>query len=93
MVYTLGLGSNSKRVRVQIPSSVQNKNKYIAQLAEQLAFNRKVLGSNPNMLKKKQISILLNKIIFQIYVPNFNKNFNQIKKCFLFAARNCLFKL
>jgi len=45
------------------------------------------------MLKKKQISILLNKIIFQIYVPNFNKNFNQIKKCFLFAARNCLFKL
>jgi hypothetical protein len=44
------------------------------------------------MLKKKQISILLNKIIFQIYVPNFNKNFNQIKKCFLFTTRNCLFK-
>ena len=26
--------------------------KYIAQLVEQLAFNRKVLGSNPNILKK-----------------------------------------
>ena len=51
LVYTLGLGSNSKRIRVQVPSSVVLFFKYIAQLAEQLAFNRKVLGSNPNVLK------------------------------------------
>ena len=53
---TLGLGSSSTRVRVQIPFSVYFwrgswNRKYIAQWVEQLAFNRKVLGSKPNILK------------------------------------------
>lgn len=58
LVYTLGLGSNPKRVGVQVPSPVRKihstysvySKKVCSSGVEQWTFNPKALGSIPNIL-------------------------------------------